>query len=458
MITGTLAPRPFVRTVLILTAVSLAGWGCGGNGIERIAYVGGNIWTGSGAPPILDGVLVLAGNTIELIGPPDAVKVPRGATVRRVDGKWIVPGLIDAHAHTERWMLDRFLAYGVTSVRDMGGAADSVTLLERLTSLGDITGPRLFISRAMIDGPGALESATRVRSGEQARRAVDRLSLAEVSQVKIGYHITRRLLKPLMDEARTLELPVAAHLGKVDALTAARLGIASLEHMSGVPAAASRDPKPIYRAYSDELNGEVQDLKTWAALDSARLARVARRLAGEKIMIVPTLIAHRAAAHLGDASYRGALDLTGVPKAVQRQWHPAELARKAGITGKTVRTYDRAARRQALFIREFKRAGGHIAAGSDTPHPLLAPGASLLDEIELLVKAGLSTKDALLAATRDAARLVRSDSVGVLAQGHYADLVVLDANPLADISNLRAINFVVVRGTRIYPADLKQSW
>src|SRR5207245_7988534 len=100
------------------------------------------------------------------------------------------------------------------------------------------------------------------------------------------------LLKPLLDEASTLRLPIAAHLGKIDALTAGRAGVASLEHMSGVVAAASRDPAPYFRAHDQFLRGWTTEEMGWAALDSASLARTARALAATRVALVPTLVAH----------------------------------------------------------------------------------------------------------------------------------------------------------------------
>src|SRR4029077_10196051 len=95
--------------------------------------------------------------------------------------------------------------------------------------------------------------------------------------------------RPRLDEAWNLRLPVAAHLGKTDALTAARMGVISLEHMAGVVQAASRNPAVYYRAHDRFLSGWTTEEKGWATLDSASLARTARALAQTKVVIVPTL-------------------------------------------------------------------------------------------------------------------------------------------------------------------------
>src|SRR5256886_11535349 len=125
--------------------------------------------------------------------------------------------------------------------------------------------------------------AAAVRTAAEVRRAVDLLSLKETEPVKIYTKSTADLLRPLLDEATTLRLPVAAHLGKIDALTAARAGVASLEHMAGVVAAASRDPGPYFRAHDQFLRGWTIEEIGWATLDSASLARTARALAATPV-------------------------------------------------------------------------------------------------------------------------------------------------------------------------------
>jgi len=137
-------------------------------------------------------------------------------------------------------------------------------------------------------------------------------------------------------------------------------------------------------------------------------------------------------------------------------WDVPDLVRRAGITQSDLRAFRRSRPYQDRFVRLYHRAGGKVAAGTDAPNQLLAPGASMHDELALLVRAGLDPADALLAATRDAAQLVNADSIGVLTAGAVADFVILNANPLADIANSRDIELVVLRGTLYSPSILLQ--
>ncbi len=436
------------RHCLLLLAVALTA--CGESGAGKTAYVGGTLWNGTGTPPIPDAVIIVEGGRIDRAGPPDAVRVPRGATEVRVDGKWIIPGLIDAHAHTERWMLARFLTYGVTSVRDMGGRQDSIVALRDETSLGSIPSPRLFIAGAVI-GAGPT-------TAHEARRAIDDRALIDATHAKVYTQINAVLLAAILDEANMVSLPVAGHLGKIDALRAARLGVRSIEHLSGVVEATVPNRAPFLAAHDDFFGGWSMAERAWAALDSAALAGTANALKGTGVAMVPTLVQHEALAHIADREYRASLDLAGVPDPVRQAWNRSELARGVFGLGEGAEALRQSRAAQDRFVRLFKRVGGLVAAGTDTPGPLLAPGASLHQELALLVAAGFTPREALLAATRDAARLMGVDSIGVIEEGAVADFVVLSASPLDDISNTRKVEAVVTRGVRRRWVELRALW
>jgi hypothetical protein len=425
------------------------------------AYIGATLWDGSGAAP-MPGAVILVDRTghIERVGPIGVIKVPRGATVIQLERKWIIPGLIDANARAPRWTLVRFLAYGVTSLRDVGGQQDSMVALRQATSLDSTLGPRLYISGAMIDGaPATWPGATAVATTEQARRAVDIRVLLDVNEAEIYTKIDSTLLANIADEAATIRLPIAGHLGRVDALTAARLGISAIEHMSGVVQATIPNPAPIYQAHaSDFFEGWNLEEHTWATLDSARLMHTAEALTQGRVAIIPTLGLHQLWAHLEDSTYLVMLDLAGVPQAMQDAWDVPDLIARARLGYDDYFAFRRSRPVQDQFVRMYHRLGGLVAAGSSAPNPLLAPGASLHDELRLLVEAGLSPNEALLAATRDGARLLRADSIGTLREGAVADFVVLSASPLANIANTRKIDAVVARGVYWSERELRQLW
>lgn len=451
---------PPVLRSLRLVLCSLLWAGCKPPGDGVIALVGATLIDGSGGAPRTDALILVSHGHIETVARVNEIAVPRGAQVVDLIGKTIVPGLIDAHAHVERWAVQRYIAWGVTTVRDLGASStDSSLALKNDVDLGSVLGPRMFTSGAMLDGaPPTYQTATVVTTTDQMRKAVDRLAVAGADYIKIYTKVTPNLLAPLLDEAATLRLLVAAHLGKIDALTAARAGIVSLEHMAGVVQAAARNPAPYLKAHDQFLRGWTLEETGWATLDSASVARTARALAATRVAIVPTLVLHEVLGRLDNPTLLSRPGMEDVPAAAASVRDVAGLLRRSGWRAAELQAFRRARLRQNHFVREFKRAGGLIAAGSDAANQLLVPGMSLHEELGLLVAAGLTPLEAITAATRKGAELLRADSLGWVAPGKVADLVVLDANPAADIAATRRIAWVMVRGRIVRPDSLRSTW
>ncbi|MGE5760101.1 MAG: amidohydrolase family protein, partial [Gemmatimonadota bacterium] len=151
---------------------------------------------------------------------------------------------------------------------------------------------------------------------------------------------------------------------------------------------------------------------------------------------------------MADVPSDGANPVRAVSALLQRAgWHAADIA-----------AFRRGRARQDQFVREFRAAGGLVAAGTDAANPLLVPGASLHEELALLVSAGLTPIDAITAATRYGAQVLAADSLGMVAPGKAADLVVLNRNPADDITATRDIAWVMVRGRQIRPDSLRGGW
>jgi len=423
-----------------------------------IALEGATLIDGAGGVPKPDVVIIIRNGHIETIARVNEVPIPKSAERVNLVGKTIIPGLIDAHAHVERWAVGRYVAWGVTTVRDLHGGTDTVLTLKNDLNLGSILGPRMFSAGSMIDGvPTTYPNATGVVTPDQARRAVDQHAVAGVDYLKVYTKITPSLLRPLLDEAVKLRLPVAAHLGKTDALTAARAGVVSIEHMSGVVQAATGDPS-YANAHNSFLIGWTTEEKGWAGLDSNAVARTARALAQTKVAIVPTLVVHDMLSRLDNPILLMRPGMEDVPENAQSVRSVASLLRRTGWRSGDFAAFRRSRRRQDQFVREYKRAGGAIAAGSDAANQLLIPGYSLHEELALLVAAGLTPLEAITAATRRGAQLLQADSLGMLAPGKVADLVVLNDNPVGNVSATRNIAMVMIRGRMIRPDSLRATW
>jgi imidazolonepropionase-like amidohydrolase len=358
-----------------------------------------------------------------------------------------------------RWALQRYVAYGVTTVRDVHNTPDSIFAMSEAADLGSTLSPRIYAAGAMIDGaPASYPDATAVTEPREARQAVDRLSVSGAHLIKVYTRITPSLLSAITDEAQTFRIPVAAHLGLTDALTASQMGVASIEHLSGVPQATGK-ADPIYAAYeAGFFPGMTAFERSWAALDSASLTKLAGQLAESNVTMVPTLVLHEVFSRLDDSASSTNPDLLSLPQRQMEAWNVPGMIERAGWTAADFEAFRRGRPMQDLFVRAFRQAGGRVVTGTDAANQMLVPGASEHTELELLVRAGLTPAEALRAATRDAAALLGADSLGILVPGRAADLVVLSRDPLADITNTRSVTRVMVRGQLILADSIRNRW
>jgi hypothetical protein len=227
--------------------------------------------------------------------------------------------------------------------------------------------------------------------------------------------------------------------------------------MAGVVQAATGDPS-YASAHDSFLAGWTAEEKGWAGLDSGTLARTARSLAQTKVTIVPTLVVHDMLSRLDNPILLARPGMEDVPESAQSVRGVASLLRRTGWGSGDFAAFRRSRRREDQFVREYKRAGGPIAAGSDAANQLLIPGYSLHEEMALLVAAGLTPLEAITAATRRGAQLLQADSLGLLAPGKVADIVVLNGNPAGNILATRNIALVIIRGRVIRPDSLRATW
>jgi imidazolonepropionase-like amidohydrolase len=456
----TRARRTLHALTLLATALLLGVAACRERAPDGVALVGVTLIDGRGGPPQRNMAVVVRGRQIESVVPNDDFKLPRRTLKVDGRGKFVMPGLIDAHAHVARWALPRYLAFGVTTVRDVHGALDSVVTLREQAALGATLAPRIYIAGSMLDGaPATYSDAMVARDNAEARKAVDRLAVAGVDFVKVYTHVGPPMLRAILDEANTFGLRVTGHLGMTDAVTASDLGIRSIEHLSGVPEAALADPRPLLAAHQKSFfGGWTAFERSWATLDSTSLDRVARHLVLRNVILVPTLVLHETLSRLDDPAVMQSSDLAAVPDSERVRWNLPDMIARAGWTPADYAAFRQSRPVQDLFLRTFLRAGGVVAVGTDASNQMIVPGASAHTELELLVHAGLSPADAILAGTHDAAVLLGADSLGTIAPGKTADLLLLSRNPLEDIRNTRSIERVMVRGQLFTPDSLRRGW
>lgn len=366
--------------------------------------------TGSAAQP--NSTVVIAKGRIAAVGASDAVKVPAGTAVIDATGKFLIPGLWDMHGHLTDATESAFpllIMNGVTGVRDMGGDLAQLDRWRSEIDKGIRVGPHIIRAGPFVDGPkeGVTNRLT-VRTPDEARQAVHDLKAKGVDFIKVHNALAPEAFFALMDEARKEHIPVAVHLPKnVSSAEASDAGVASLEHVETLYENAlwrkGATAKTIDQG-ADEIRGPIgQELFA--------------RLVKNDTWYVPTLVAYE----------RGFVLWSN---------HPDAARPRMGIHQNNIEV-----------VRLMYKAGVKIMAGTDFSDWALVPGIDLHNELALLVEAGFTPLEALQAATFNPAQFLgKTDTFGTIRVGRAADLVLLDMNPLEDISHTRKIHAAVLGG------------
>ena len=417
--------------------------------------------------------VLVRGTRIAALGADGSVTVPSGATVVDGRGRFLLPGLWDMHAHVDDaapWAFPLYVANGVTGIRDMGSH------LDRLRGWRAGEAAAAVMPRVVAAGPivtGLVDDAdprlVRVADSAGAERAVDTLVRRGVQLVKVHDWLTPAAYGGVLAAARRHGLAVAGHVPvAIHPADAARRGQRTIEHQGSAWAdfvvyASSSESTWVRRARA--LVGRPVDpsrlIGSWpvAELDSltasfseAKADSLARAIAASDAWVTPTLHVF-STVHLlppdSAASLRSPR-LRHLPDPVRARL-PAILGDMARAGREPGRLAARARLRDlhAGMVRRLHQAGVPLLAGSDAApaYGLTVPGYTLHDELEALQHAGVPAAAVLRAATLEPARaLGATDSLGTVAVGRLADLVLLDADPLADVANTTRIHAVVANG------------
>ncbi|MGD2137632.1 MAG: amidohydrolase family protein [Gammaproteobacteria bacterium] len=422
---------------------------------ETIAFVGGTLINGTGADPLADAAVVVTGDRIRQVGPAAQLALPAGARTIDVSGKWVIPGLIDAHVHFFQsaslytrpdiidlrrvrpydrelaWLreripstLARYIASGVTAVADLAGPvwtfevrelAGRLPVSPRVAVAGPGLAPTLPAAMTSADPPGVI-----VRTPAEARERVQRLQDYHPDLLKIWF-----LYSPDMDLDREMQW-VRAAVGRAHAQ-----GLRAAAHATHLELA-----RKMVEAGVDILVHSVDD----QPVDRAFIELLRNR----GTLYIPTLM-------VGEG-YQEVLGRNVVLSDIERRTgDPAVIAGFADLH----RLFPRLPRRPVtppdpVVLDNLKRlaeAGVTVAAGSDAGNIGTLHGPALHRELELMHAAGLAPNAVLVAATAAGARVLgRADELGTIEPGKLADLLILDADPLQDIRNTRRIHRVVKGG------------
>jgi imidazolonepropionase-like amidohydrolase len=386
-----------------------------GNARGKVALVGATLIDGNGGPPVPDATVIVADGLIVAAGPGAAIKVPLDTKSFDMRGKTIVPGLWDMHAHLHQieW-IPVYIAAGVTSVRDMGNELPFILALREAVDSGRVTGPRIHVAGLVDgDGPNAF-GAFSANTPDEGRAIVRKYHGFGFEQMKLYDLLSPGVVSAICDEAHKLGMSVTGHLPRSLSITAAiDSGMDQFAHLP-----VRGDPS------SDAAKATIAYLKAHGTV------------------IDPTESWNEIGGHSRDESVQ-----TFQP-VLQHLPPPFVQFRVANWGSATTDPATAHARLQSSLatIRALHEAGVPIVAGTDEG----IPGFSVYREMELYVMAGFSPMDALRAATSvPAAALHLEREVGTVEAGKVADLIVLDKNPLDNISNIRTQRYVMKDG-RMY--------
>ncbi len=400
--------------------------------------------------------VVVRDGRIADVGP--KARVPSG--VRTIDGrgKFLIPGLTDMHVHLladdeiadsiAPYELGVMLANGVTATRFMMGTPEQLALREQVKK-GEVLGPQLWLASPEFAGRKYHKGfhGYAVATPEEARAAVNDAADKGYDFIKITLFVTTPAYDALVDQARKRGIRVVGHVSAdVGVPRAIRAG-QQIEHLDNYVEQVLADSAPMKNSVSDR--GVFQP-EMWVSLDyvdDAKVNRIAGETARGGTWTVPTLTVFKKAFALGqpEAEFQSRPDWNLMPepyrnlylKANTNYWsRPATEERRL----RWVEVRDK-------LVKAIVDSGGKVMTGSDTPEWFLTYGFTLHRELESLVAAGLTPWQALQASTANPAEFLKaSREWGTIERGKRADLLLLEANPLADIRNTTKIDAVIIGG------------
>lgn len=392
-----------------------------------LAIVGATMIDGRGGSPVSNSVVLIQSGSIIAAGARDTIVIPAKAERYDASQLTLVPGLMDAHFHMERdYKLPRaYLERGVTSLRD---PSQWVSIYEPIIK-SEQPQPRCFVSGPHLDSPPHAHpaDAITVTNAEQVRAAVNRFVDEGASHIKVYFRLPLDLIRVACEAAHGRGVPVTAHLELVDADEAIRAALDGVEHITsfGTVLAEEADAEKFRRAVS--ANNEARRLgryELWSKIDlndSPRVKPLLDLLVARKMVISPTLAVFER--RVGDR----------------------------GVTDIETRGFEN----MLKFTRMCHRAGVTLVVGSHSSVPKASYGGAYQREMELLAECGLTPLEVIRAATFDNARCFRTDArLGSIEAGKFADLVLLEANPVDDITALRSVRGVMLNGRWVHTNDV----
>jgi imidazolonepropionase-like amidohydrolase len=398
---------------------------------STIAFTGARVIDGTDRAPIDNATILVRGGRIVAVGAGSAVQVSAGAQRIALAGKTVIPGIVNAHGHVGNTVgmeqghysaanvardLKTYAAYGVTTIFSLGDDQAAGIAARDSQKVATLDRARLFVAGPVL-APKTVEEAWRLVD-EDAAMKVDIVKIRVDDNLGTTPKMTPDLYKAVIDEAHKKGLRVAVHLFYLE------------------------DAKAVLDAGADFIAHSVRD----KMVDDGLIAALKRRdvcYCPTLMREVSTFVYESTPAWFSDSLFLKHADMAAVDALKQ----PARQQAMANSTA--ARRYKAGLEVANMNLKKLSDAGVTIAMGTDTGPPARFQGYFELMELEMMAKAGLTPRQVLASATRDAARCMKIDAeVGTLEPNKWADFVVLDADPLVDIANVKKISSVWIAGNR----------
>lgn len=373
-----------------------------------------------------------------------------------IDGrdKYLMPGLFDAHAHVYDYdsMLPMFLANGITAIRDTGNSKSGIYELRRNAMKGEADSPLIYTSGKIIEGdPPIWNGFEVVKTKQQVKQAINRQVEAGADFIKIYQTLPDDLYREAIKQAKLHGKKVVGHIsGELTPKEVIQAGLDGIEHLDSLMPLVDIESEPLNQpGYEDGWRKF-----TSSSLNQEKFDLFIATISDKTVYFCPTLILEQKI--MGRVDYESLTTDENIKymsdKYVFGDWKPGKNHKSMWFRNFAVGIKPLLQQILKLYYAST------LLAGSDTANPFVVPGFSLHEELSLLVESGLTTHQALLCATVNPAKFLDMDSkLGTVEEGKMANLILLNKNPLEDISNSREVEASFILGRYFNSKDIRNN-
>ena len=408
-------------------------------------------------------IVYIKGNMIDSIGKDNNENKKNLGIELDCPNKYLIPGLWDMHLHdigstedTKQFIIPILLANGITGLRNMWGTKEYIALRDSVNQ-NLIVAPRMVVGTPLVNGPlPFFQGSVTIKSTHEIPAIIDSLHNEGYDFIKVYSFLQHDLFFALAKYCNEKHISFEGHVPiGVTAEDASDAGIKSVEHLFGLRKSFSVKGEQLIKPWEDEMLGTstsqfevlLKSESSTLQFDTIKAKTVTAILIANHTPVVPTLVACIGYTFNRDTLMQSA-SMAYVPRALKQYWYDTR-----GMMNFEKDMF----KNFSQMLSFIHKQGMMIMAGTDCENPFVVPGFSLHDELELYVKAGLTSLEALQTATLNPAIFLHNEKeLGTVTKGKLADLVILEKNPLLDIKNTKSINAVIMNGHLIDKNQINQ--